>query len=87
MIQTWQAIDGGTDGMDRSIIGTFTKKADAEKAAAGRGTMGHGDGAIQDGPVLYESYKEYQEKNPGAVRKKALAKLTPEEKKVLGLRD
>lgn len=87
MIKTWQAVDGGTDGMDRSIIGTFTSEADAKKAAAGRGTMGHGDGTVQEGPVVYESFKEFVKKNPKAIREKALSKLTKEEKKILGIRE
>ena len=87
MIKTWQAVDGGTDGMDRSIIGTFTSEADAKKAAAGRGVMGHGDGTVQEGPIVYESFKEFVKKNPAALRERALAKLTKEERRLLGLRD
>jgi hypothetical protein len=85
VIKTWQAYDGGTDGRDCTLIGTFMSEEVAKRAAAGRGTMGRGDGDVRPGPVVYESWKEYKNQNPEAVRERALAKLTKEEREALGL--
>jgi hypothetical protein len=84
MYKIYEAINHGTDGMDSYGIGYFTKKADAEKAAEGKGAMGYGNGSVNE-DVVYESYKDYVENNPVSLKQKALAKLTQEEKEVLGL--
>lgn len=63
-------------------IGYFYTKADAEKAVAGLGPMGIGD--VETGK-LWENYDDYKSGNDEAILRRALDKLTPEEKRVLGI--
>jgi hypothetical protein len=65
-------------------IAAFTKREDAEQAAKGHGVMGMGNGDV-DPITVYENFVEYLSKSKADLRKKALAKLTPEEKAALGI--
>jgi hypothetical protein len=77
--------DGGTDGRDAKVIAYFTHKEDAEIIARGKGCMGVGNGETTPPLVVYTSLTDYCDSNPDALKAKALAKLTEEEKKILGL--
>jgi hypothetical protein len=85
MIEVWEAVSGGTDGRDCYLIGRFTRREDAEKAAKGRGTMGFGDGYVYGPTTVYESFNDYLKNNPKAVKERALKKLTEEEREVLNI--
>lgn len=65
-------------------IAHFLKKEDAELAARGRGVMGYGDGDVKVIPV-FESIKDWKDNKKEELRQQALAKLTTEEKRALGL--
>ena len=82
----YKAIDGGIDGRDCSCFAIFTKRADAEKAIIGRGPSGGGDGWITE-EILYESLADFNKNNPDARRKRALKKLSPEDRNALGVSD
>jgi len=65
-------------------IGYFIRKEDAVHAAKGRGVMGVGDGEVEEIKV-FETRTEWDALSEDGLRKSALAKLTYEEKRVLGL--
>lgn len=72
------AYDDGEDGRRTTPIAAFTKEIDAKEY--GKSPWGH-VGTME----LYESVKDYENNNLKAVRERALAKLSPEEKKALGV--
>lgn len=84
MKKIFRASHLGTDGRDPGTIGFFADFPSAENAVKGKGPMGHGNGRIVE-EVLYENYGDYCYNNPRAVRERAMAKLTAEEKQILGL--
>lgn len=65
-------------------IGYFEDEADAKHAVEGLGPMGMSDGDVYE-CVLFKSFKEFEEWKNGETRRKALAKLTREERVALGL--
>lgn len=65
-------------------IALFWHKPDAEQAVIGKGVMGVGDGVVSEA-VIYNSYEEFLNLTNEEQRKRALAKLTPREKQLLGL--
>ena len=65
-------------------IAAFTTEKDATLAAKGQGVMGVGDGEVRSLKV-YGSFSEYLTDKNDALRVQALKKLTPEEKRALGL--
>jgi hypothetical protein len=74
-----------TEGRGQTVrIAAFSKVNDARRAAKGQGVMGYGDGDVQSLEV-YDSFEEYEGVNKKTLRKRALAKLTPEEKEALEL--
>jgi hypothetical protein len=79
MFFIYKVTDHGTDGRDTRVIGYFADLSCAESAAKGRGAMGHGDGSVDEVSVFEEGDFERTE------RDKALAKLTPRERALLGL--
>lgn len=80
----YEAFDEGTDGMNRTSIGLFLDKQSAVRAAKGRGAMGCGDGGISE-RELFDSYNDFISNNRSAKLAAALAKLTDEDRKLLGL--
>jgi hypothetical protein len=70
--------------MPPTPVGFFEHQADAKQAALGLGEWGVGDGPVREAK-LYASYDEYVADEQGQLRAKALAKLTTEELRVLGL--
>ncbi|MCH2188792.1 hypothetical protein MK079_03115 [Candidatus Gracilibacteria bacterium] len=76
------------------IIGNFTHKSDAELAAAGKCVMGT-DGKVQEAVIqIFDSIEEYQDltgdfprETLQKIKSAALAKLTPRERKVLGIKE
>lgn len=86
--------DDRTPGIRAPKLGFFSEKYLAEQAAEGQGWWG-GAGAVSEAFALKVNGKFYLLGQPGEiqidmktidmVKKQALAKLTPEEKKVLGL--
>ncbi len=74
-----------TEGRGRSVnIAAFSSKADATRAARGWGVMGVGDGDVKTLEV-FSTFDEYGNEQDEKVRRQALAKLTPEEQRSLGL--
>lgn len=65
-------------------IAIFTNRADAIQAASGKGVMGVGNGDVEQ-INIYDSFHEYEMAVSEKVRERAMAKLTFEEKKALGL--
>jgi hypothetical protein len=66
-------------------IGYFYTKSEALKAAKGQGVMGIGDGEVNEFPI-WESFEEFRSYNKDAeIKKRALSKLSTEEKRVLGV--
>jgi len=66
--------------------GAFFCKEDAERAAANlKRVYGFGHGEVAREPLeVWNSFEEWQQHNDNAVRSRALAKLTPEEREALG---
>jgi hypothetical protein len=64
------------------IIGIFKHKRDALRAGKGQNTQGS-DGEVKEYTV-WPSFNAYSILNDHEIKKKALAKLTDEEKRVLG---
>lgn len=83
----YAASTGGNDGTDGRVVGYFFSNEDAIRAVKGLGVMGHGDGAVAMIGQLYDDFADYQQNNPEAARKRALAKLTIEERRLLGLQE
>lgn len=74
-----------TEGKGRMrTVALFDTKDAALACAKGRGVMGVGDGDVTVVQV-FSSMRDYEENNDTAMRKKALAKLTDYDKKLLGL--
>lgn len=69
------------------LVGYFTNEEDARKAVKGQDTMGSdGRVTLMDLCVeVYETYKEYQDGKKRDLKARALAKLTPQERVLLGL--
>lgn len=65
-------------------IAYFFHKTDAQRAAKGHGVMGVGDGDVVQVKV-YESFDDWGEGRRIELRERALSKLTPEERKALGV--
>lgn len=72
-------------GHTETIAAFFDEKS-AKQAVKGWGVMGVGDGDVEKMDV-YDSFAEYDPKSVANIRKKALSKLTHEEKKSLGWGD
>jgi hypothetical protein len=53
MKRVFRVSDLGQDGMDRTVLGYVADDQLAKRLAAGRGAMGHGDGAIESVDVWY----------------------------------
>lgn len=76
------------EGRGREVpIAHFIHESDARRAAKGRGVMGtDADVRMVDVDIrVYESFREFELEFERDVRAKALAKLTPEERRALGL--
>lgn len=74
---------------DKSVkeVAYFYKKEDAEKLVKKSNVPGSMSSChIAPETIIYESYEDYLENNPEAIKQRALTKLTEEEKRVLGLR-
>lgn len=90
MLIYYVAWNGGSDGRDCSVIGRFRRLTDAQQAAKGRGTMGCGDGTIEEVKV-FETYEEFAIETGNLTeelrkqKNNALNKLSPEERKLLKL--
>jgi hypothetical protein len=67
------------------VIGMFEDQQAATRAASGWGVMGVGDGDVEP-MIVYESFREYNDEKTKELKNKALAKLTREDREVLGLR-
>lgn len=61
----------------------FTNEKSAKEAVKGRGVMGYGDGEVKVIP-LYDSIEDWRKGEKEETKRRALAKLTPEEKASLG---
>lgn len=74
-----------TEGRGHNVeIATFATEDAAKQAAHGWGVMGYGDGDVV--PItVYDSFEEYANKDKESVRQTALAKLTRNERRALGL--
>lgn len=92
MLKVWGAYSNtdkteGRGGMQ--LDGLFTKEEDAKKRAKGQGVMGYGDGNVKE-VHIFESYEEYRDitdkERRAKLRRSAMAKLTTQEKLVLGLK-
>lgn len=68
-------------------IAYFDNHQEAVECAKGKGVMGVGDGDVRhEHLVIYETFKEFELCDKEVqTKKQALAKLTDEEKRVLGL--
>lgn len=69
------------------LIGYFLKQEDAQRAAHKAGVMG-ADGTVKQEQlrvVVFENFGEYENERKADARKRALAKLTQEERILLGL--
>lgn len=66
------------------IIALFSDEVSARSAARGWGVMGVGDGEVTP-MFVYNTYREYVEEKDNEIRNRALAKLSEEEKRTLGL--
>ena len=90
MRNVWQVYgDYSADGWgERTYIGTFARREDAERAAKGQSGWGHSDGYVSSYTV-YDDWNDWEMNGPGrpGIRRQALAKLTSEEKEALGLKD
>lgn len=88
MKTVWLALKNAdmTEGRGPMVtIAAFNEQRDATRAVTGWGVMGVGDGDVE--PLLvYDSFNEYNEKKLMERRNKALAKLTREDREVLGIR-
>lgn len=80
MFKIYQVFDLGMDGRDSRSIGFFATRELADKEAEGRGAMGNGPGSVSEIEV-----KEAHDCDIEAKRAAALAKLTAEERALLGL--
>jgi len=77
----------GMEGRGPMIpIAHFTKEEDAKACAKGKGVMGVGDGDVIELP-LFDNMKDYTDYKSGEARKRALSKLTREDKLALGIKD
>lgn len=65
------------------VLGYFEQEADAKQAVKGQGVMG-GDGAARR-VIVYASFEAYADVKLSLARKRALEKLTLEERLALGL--
>jgi hypothetical protein len=66
------------------IIAAFQSEFDAKKASKGWGVMGVGDGKVESLRV-YNSFSDYVDDAHKELKERALAKLSFEERRVLGL--
>jgi hypothetical protein len=83
----YEVVQDTEDGMCHpQRIAFIARKEDALKMAKGRGPMGCSDSNIIEHTV-YSNLDDYNKNSPEALRKSALAKLTQEEKKALGIWD
>lgn len=79
-IHLFEVGESGIDGRaPYNVIAFFEKEADALKLKTPWTEVRSTELRI------YTSHQDYQDNNPDALRAKALAKLTPEDMKVLGL--
>jgi hypothetical protein len=75
------------EGRSSHDVGYFTSAKLAQEVGSlgfGNQSMGPNSGLIRE-VTLFASMAEFQNHNADALRAKALAKLTPDEKKLLGL--
>lgn len=73
------------EGRGRPVLDSrWRHEADAIEAARSLGPMGASDGKVRSAPVFATSY-ERDEWEQGEVKRRALAKLTSEERQALGL--
>ncbi len=87
------AADGNTNGFGRTI-GIFDSQSKADSAARGQGDFGNDGGVsvayVGDDYLLYKRLSDEivvmgLAADPAEVRKRALEKLTPAERKALGV--
>ena len=79
-IEYWEV----TEDFDRSSthVASFKSKADADALKGKSMYRSVGRRNI----IIFESLQDYEENNKAKIRKRAIAKLTPEEREVLGIR-
>jgi len=87
----WEAYTNSdlTEGRGSDVtIAFFTNEAAAIRAARGRGPMGS-DAYVRphQKPMIFDSYEAYAASQKQDIRRQALAKLSQEEKRELGLVD
>lgn len=89
-VNYYEALVGGDDrGCNMSVIAVFKNREDAEKVVKGKGFFG-GDGSVShvnNTIMVYDSLAEYDATLEDRLRKVALAKLSEDDKKILGLKN
>lgn len=89
-IGVWEAYTNSdlTEGKGSDVhIGYFNRESDAKQAVKGRGVWGT-DASVRPAEIhikIYESYKEFEDETMASARRRALDKLSFEEKKALNL--
>jgi hypothetical protein len=78
----YRATSGGD--ISSAVIGYFFTAEDGHKAVK---STGGGDGHVHLVGQVYDDFADYQLNNLDATRQRALAKLTAEERRLLGLQD
>lgn len=88
-VDVWEASKNSdmTEGRGHGIlIANFAFEEDAKRAVKGLGVMGVGDGDVSHKRIIiYKSYDEFVQHTQADIKRRALDKLTSEEKRVLGL--
>lgn len=89
MITVYEVIDPGVDGRDCTTVGRFMDRADAVRAAEGRGGMGGGNGHIREirvyAPGEWVSGADLEAARQSGRRKLERAGLTARERTALGI--
>ena len=86
MIEAWGVYQNSDPMEGRGVPllkNMFFNKEDALKDAKGRGVMGYGNGDVER-HIIFENHEESTKSYRDELKKQALAKLTHEEREVLG---
>jgi hypothetical protein len=78
-----------SESFDKSsrVVAHFASKKEADALVDRWSQPGSQSSFHADEPItIYKDLKDYDTNNPEALREKALQKLTPEDRKILGLR-